>query len=334
MTILAIESSCDDTAASIVSDGRVESSIVSSQLGHAAYGGVVPEIASRAHQRMIVPVVQSALQEAGRSLTDVDAVGVTYGPGLAGSLLVGLTFAKGLAVALDLPLVGINHLEGHLYSVYADGVNPERPSLSLIVSGGHTELVRMEPDQSLTVLGKTRDDAAGEALDKFAKLLGLGFPGGPIVDQLAESGDPAFHRYPRARLDAYDFSFSGIKTSVLYHLNQFDDEERSQFIADHKHDLCASFLAAVIDMLMHQLEKALDESDYKSVCLVGGVSANRQLRARISDLCILRDTDLYIPDASYRTDNAAMIGVAAFHKLKAGATAPLTLTIDPSARLK
>lgn len=334
MTILAIESSCDDTAAAVITNGRVESSVVSSQLAHVEFGGVVPEVASRAHQRMIVPVVDEALSSAGRSLQQIDAIGVTYGPGLAGSLLVGLTFAKGLALALDVPLIGVNHLEGHIFSVYSDNRLPPKPSLSLIVSGGHTELVSTNESFEHTVVGRSRDDAAGEALDKFGKLLGLEFPAGPIVDKLAADGDPAFHRFPRTKLDGFDFSFSGIKTSVLYHLNQFDTEERLAYIGKHGSDLCASFLDAVIDMLEYQLVRALDDADYACVAVVGGVSANRRLRSRLETLCANRQLDLYIPDPRYRTDNAAMIGLAAYHKLEAGQSDPLTLTIDPSARLR
>jgi N6-L-threonylcarbamoyladenine synthase len=333
MTILAIESSCDDTAAAVVRDGYVASSIVSSQLVHVGYGGVVPEIASRAHQRMIVPVVESALKAADCKIDDVDAIGVTYGPGLAGSLLVGLTFAKGLALSLDIPIIGINHLEGHLFSVYADGCEPPKPLLSLIVSGGHTELVKTNSTLELSVLGRTRDDAAGEALDKFGKLIGLDFPGGPAVDKLAASGDRTFHRFPRSRLDGFDFSFSGIKTSILYHLNTFADKEREAYIEKHRADLCASFLEAVVDMLCIQLEKAVDSDHFESVAVVGGVSANRRLREQVELLCQSRGLDLYIPAPRYRTDNAAMVGIAAHQKLMAGHRDTLSLTIDPEARL-
>ena len=333
-TILAIESSCDDTAAAVVdAPGFVRSSVVSSQLVHARYGGVVPEIASRAHQRMIVPVVQAALDNADAKLEDLDAVAVTYGPGLAGSLLVGLTFAKGLAVARSLPIIGVNHLEGHLLSVYADGVRPRLPALTLIVSGGHTELVKTESGLVHTVLGRTRDDAAGEAIDKFSKLMGLGFPGGPVVDKLAAAGNRDFYRFPRAELDGLDFSFSGIKTSALYYLKKIPVDERQAFFDDHVQDLSASFLEAIVDMLSTQLIKALDLGSYASVCLVGGVAANVRLRDRIANICGTRGLDFYIPKPEYRTDNAAMVGIAAAQRLLLKQTDSLELTIDPSARL-
>ena len=229
MVLLAIESSCDDTAAAVLADGAVHSNIISSQHDlHESFGGVVPELASRDHQRLIVPVVEAALGEANRSFDDVDAVAVTHGPGLPGSLLVGLSFAKAFARATRSPLVGVNHLEGHLYSVDIDTPRPPRPYLCLVVSGGHTQLVLVEEDFQHTVLGQTRDDAAGEAFDKVAQLLDLGYPGGPPIDRHAADGDPTFHDFPRSSLDGYDFSFSGLKTSVLYYLREFSDAERRQ----------------------------------------------------------------------------------------------------------
>lgn len=331
--LLGIESSCDDTAAAVVRDGRLRSSVVSSQAVHADFGGVVPELASRDHQRLILPVVQQALSEAGSARGDLGAVAVTYGPGLSGSLLVGLSFAKAYAFGLGVPLVGVNHLEGHLYSVFIEEPAPPRPYLCLVVSGGHTQLVRVGEGFEHTLLGRTRDDAAGEAFDKVAKLLGLGYPGGPEIDRLAQDGDPAFHDFPRSRPGAYDFSFSGLKTSVLYYLNDFSEEERAALLEEHLEDLCAAFQQAVVDVLVGAVREAAAETGLRHVAIAGGVSANTQLRAAAQAAGAEDGFQLYVPQPAYSVDNAAMIAVTGHHKLAAGHASPLTLTAQPSLKL-
>ncbi len=326
--LLGIESSCDDTAAAVIAGGTLRSSVVASQIEHAVFGGVVPEVASRAHQRAIVPVVQNALAEAGIDRGDLDAVAVTYGPGLAGALLVGLSFAKAYALALGVPLVGVNHLEGHLYSVFLDGDAPAFPYLCLVVSGGHTQLVLVERDFKHTTLGRTRDDAAGEAFDKTAKMMGLGYPGGPLLDALAAEGDPAFADLPRTFLADGSFSFSGIKTAVRYLLDARPD--RAAFLETHAADLAASFQQAVIDMLMKPLRAAIAETGVRHVAIVGGVSANRGLRAAAARLADEMGVALHVPAPRYCTDNAAMIAVTAHFRFRAGQTSPLTLTAAPA----
>lgn len=331
--ILGIESSCDDTAAAVVAGGSLRSNIVSSQHVHTGFGGVVPELASRAHQRLIVPIVEAALDEAGVTKHDLDAVAVTYGPGLAGSLLVGLSFAKAFAFGLDRPLIGINHLEGHIYSVFIEPPSPPFPFLCLVVSGGHTQLMLVEEGFKHAVLGKTRDDAAGEAFDKVAKLLDLGYPGGPRIDALAREGDPAFESFPRSRPGGYDFSFSGIKTAVLYYLNKFTEEERARLLEKHLADLCASFQAAIVDVLVDAVVRAVRETEVRHVAVSGGVSANTALRAAMLSAAEREGFALYVPPLRYSTDNAAMIATTAHYKLAAGYTSPLTLTAEPGLAL-
>ncbi len=328
--LLGIESSCDDTAAAVTAGGTLRSNIVSSQHAvHEAYGGVVPELASRDHQRLIVPVVKTALQEAGVTRDLLDAVAVTYGPGLAGSLLVGLSFAKAYALGLDIPLIGINPLEGHIYSARIDPPRPPFPYLCLIVSGGHTQIVRVDDGFQHTVLGRTRDDAAGEAFDKIAQLLDLGYPGGPEIDRRAQSGDPTFHAFPRAELDDFDFSFSGLKTSVLYYLNEFSDAEREALLNDHLDDVCASVQQAIVDVLVTTVRRAAQATGIEHVAITGGVSANSTLRADARQAGDEDGFTVYIPDTAYCMDNAAMIAVTAYYKLKAGFTSSLTLSAAP-----
>ncbi|GBD00720.1 tRNA N6-adenosine threonylcarbamoyltransferase [bacterium HR18] len=329
--ILGIETSCDDTAAAVVVEGQLRSSVVASQQAlHNRYGGVVPELASRDHQRQIVPVVRQALQEAQLQPADVDAVAVTYGPGLIGSLLVGLSFAKAFALGLGRPLIGVNHLEGHMYSVFLTAPSPPFPYLCLVVSGGHTQLVRVEAGFQHEVLGRTRDDAAGEAFDKVARLLGLGYPGGPEIDRLAQKGDPAFIRFPQPRLEGYDFSFSGLKTAVLYYLNQFSETERNRLLRHHLADLCAAFQQAVVDVLIDALRRAVEATGIRHVAIVGGVSANSGLRAAAEALSQTLDFRLYIPPMAYCMDNAAMIAITGYFKAQAGLTSPLTLSAKPT----
>ncbi|GMQ82951.1 MAG: tRNA (adenosine(37)-N6)-threonylcarbamoyltransferase complex transferase subunit TsaD [Rhodothermia bacterium] len=331
--LLGIETSCDDTAAAAMADGKLLSSIVSTQEDHSIFGGVVPELASRAHQRLIVPIIDEALTVAGLVRSDLDAIAVTIGPGLAGSLLVGLSMSKALSLGLGIPLIGINHLEGHIYSLFIDDKGPTFPFLCLIVSGGHTQLVKVEANFEHTVLGRTRDDAAGEAFDKVAKLLGLGYPGGPGIEKLAAEGDPSFHDFPRTRLQGYDYSFSGIKTSVLYYLNAVAENDRLEHIQDNLADICASFQEAVVDMLTRPIIKAARETGIRDLALVGGVSANMTLQTRMKELAQNVGGRLFVPDQNFCMDNAAMIALAGHHKLVADHTSALTLTVDPSLAL-
>ena len=334
MLVLGIESSCDDTAAAVWDDGTVRSNVVSSQADlHEEYGGVVPELASRDHQRLIVPVVHRALDDASVEPSALDAVAVTHGPGLPGSLLVGLSFAKAFARGLDLPLIGVNHLEGHVYSVDLEPPAPERPFLCLVVSGGHTELVHVDENFHHDVLGRTRDDAAGEAFDKVAQLFGLGYPGGPAIDRHAEAGDPEFHDFPRTRLDDLDFSFSGLKTSVLYYLRDRSDAERTRLLGDHLDDLCASVQAAVVDVLVDALRRAVNETGAEHVAVVGGVAANSSLRQRVEALGREEGVGVSVPDPAYCMDNAAMIAQAGAQRLAAGHTSSPTLDADSNLQL-
>jgi N6-L-threonylcarbamoyladenine synthase len=354
-TILGIETSCDDTCAAVMTGGHLRSSITSTQAEHADFGGVVPEAASRAHQRLIAPVVKEALEQAGATPTDLDAVAVTRGPGLGGSLLVGLSYAKALAFGLGVPVVGVNHLEGHLASVFLERGAPERdeddaprfPLLCLIASGGHTQLLLAEGDGAPPqLLGRTRDDAAGEAFDKTAQLLGLGYPGGPEVGCLAEEGDAAFHDFPRSRPGAqsgtaYDFSFSGLKTSVLYYLRDFSEEERAAHLDAHRADLCASIQEAVVDVLADALFEAAEEvaggGSTLDLALVGGVAANRRLRAVTQARARATGRRLFVPQIEFCTDNAAMICAAAHRRLGRRAHGEsadaLTLDADPGLAL-
>ncbi|MEF8816731.1 MAG: tRNA (adenosine(37)-N6)-threonylcarbamoyltransferase complex transferase subunit TsaD [Salinibacter sp.] len=334
MLLLGIESSCDDTAAAVWEDGTVRASVVSSQADlHEEYGGVVPELASRNHQRLIVPVVQQALTEAGVDAEALDAVAVTYGPGLPGSLLVGVSFAKAFARGLNVPLIGVNHLEGHVYSVDLEPPRPDRPFVCLVASGGHTELVHVDEGFRHEVLGRTRDDAAGEAFDKVAQLFGLGYPGGPDIDRHAESGDPTFHDFPRSRLDDLDFSFSGLKTSVLYFLRDRSDAERERLLDDHLDDLCAAVQAAVVDVLVDAVRRALDETEAEEVAVVGGVAANSELRRRMEGLGHDEGVGVSTPDLAYCMDNAAMIAQAGAQRLAAGHASPRTLDADSNLQL-
>ena len=331
--VLGIESSCDDTAAAVVRDGRLLSTVISSQHIHSQFGGVVPELASRAHQRHIVPIVDESLKRAGVERSDLAGIAVTYGPGLAGSLLVGLSFGKAYAFGLDLPLVGINHLEGHVYSVFLGDNPPKFPFLCLIVSGGHTQIVHVDDGFEHVVLGSTRDDAAGEAFDKVAKLLDLGYPGGPAIDRIAKDGDPGFYDFPRSRPGAYDFSFSGLKTSVLYYLNSFSNDEREDLLASHLPDVCASFQQAVVDVLIDAVKRAIEETNVRHLAIVGGVSANSVLRRDAAALTHQLGISLHIPDPIHCMDNAAMIAMTGYFKLNAGITSSLTLTAQPSLSL-
>jgi len=334
MCILGLESSCDDTAAAVLEGGTVRANVVSSQHAlHEEYGGVVPELASRNHQRLIVPVVRAALDEAGIAASDLEAVAATHGPGLPGSLLVGLSFGKALARGLDVPLIGVNHLEGHVYSVDLEAPSPPRPYLCLIVSGGHTELVHVRTRRRHRVLGRTRDDAAGEAFDKIAQLFGLRYPGGPVIEQLAVEGDPTFHAFPRSDLEGFDFSFSGLKTSVLYFLRDRGAAERERLLAEHRADLCASVQAAVVDVLVHAVRRAVAETSVEHVAVVGGVAANAVLRERTAAAGADDGFEVHVPDLAYCTDNAAMVARAGQYRFETEGESPSTLDIDPNLQL-
>ena len=339
--ILAIETSCDDTAAAVWAGGRLASSVVAGQRVHQDFGGVVPEHASRAHERLILPTVRAALDEAGLAVSDLGAVAVTVGPGLAGSLLVGLSVAKGIALGAGLPLVGVNHLEGHVYSVMIDEPRPPLPFLCLTVSGGHTLLTVVEDGFRHTELGRTRDDAAGEAFDKVAKMLGLGYPGGPHVDRLAESGDPAFLDLPSPRLgpkgrrgdELFDLSFSGIKTAVRYWIADVPEAERAATVERHRADVCASFQRTVVGALTDGVREAVRQTGVGAVAVVGGVSANRQLRAAVAEAGRADGFETFVPDLQHSVDNAAMIAVTAAYKWAAGQTDGLGVGINPALAL-
>ncbi len=328
MLVLGIETSCDETAAAVVEDGvKIRSNVVSSQIDiHARYGGVVPELASRAHMALIVPIVREALEQADCPLERLDGIAVTRGPGLIGSLLVGLCMAKSLAFTRQLPLVGINHIEAHLYAAFIDHSPIRFPFLGLVVSGGHTALYLFHDIGKGELLGKTRDDAAGEAFDKVGKLLGLPYPGGVQIDKLSEDGDPGAIEFPRAFLDkgSLDFSFSGMKTSVLHYLKRLDRPLQKQ---EHKH-VVASFQEAVVDVLVKKLEMAAEKTECHRVVVAGGVSANRRLRQRLRDSFGNHAVDLILPPPHLSTDNAVMIAGLAFHYFQQGLTSPLHLDAE------
>jgi N6-L-threonylcarbamoyladenine synthase len=325
--ILGIETSCDETAAAVVANGgAVLSSVVSSQVDlHARFGGVVPELASRAHVDLLPPVVAEAMVEAG--LDDgVDAVAATVGPGLVGSLLVGVSAAKAMALVWDVPFIGVNHLEAHLYGAFLEEPDLELPMVVLLVSGGHTMLVLMEDHGRYQLLGQTIDDAAGEAFDKVARFLGLGYPGGPAIDRLAMEGDPAAVAFPRSMLgEGHDFSFSGLKTSVITHVRKNPDIPVA--------DVAASFQEAVVDVLVTKARAAAREVGAKGMCLAGGVAANSSLRERVLDACIADGLRAFLPSRAMCTDNAAMVAAAAWWRLNADGPTPLDAGANPNLRL-
>lgn len=333
MRILGIETSCDETSAAVVDDGVLRSNIISSQLVHQRYGGVVPELASRAHQQLIVPVVEEALRVAEIRREELDGVAVTYGPGLMGALLVGVSFAKALSYGLHVPYIGVNHMEAHIYSNFIENPKPNYPFLCLIVSGGHTQLVLVSEPLKMNLIGETLDDAAGEAYDKVAKMLGLGFPGGPVIDKLASTGNPKFVNFPRSYLDddSYDFSFSGVKTAVLYWLRQHQlDTARERLSSTNGNllaDLCASFQAAVVDVLVEKTRHAARTLRVRDIAIGGGVSANSELRQRMLDLSAKEGFRLFIPQFQFCTDNAAMVALLGGMKLNAGQVSDSTLNV-------
>ncbi|MCB0696094.1 MAG: tRNA (adenosine(37)-N6)-threonylcarbamoyltransferase complex transferase subunit TsaD [Chitinophagaceae bacterium] len=322
INILAIESSCDDTSAAVIRNGKVLSNLVATQKVHERFGGVVPEMASRAHMQHIVPVVEVALQDAGIDKHSINAVAFTQSPGLIGSLLVGSCFAKSYAQALNLPLVSVHHMQAHVLAHFIDEPHPDFPFLCLTVSGGHTQVVLCRSHLDMEVLGETIDDAAGEAFDKTAKMLGLPYPGGPVVDKLAKEGDPHKYSFPISDMKGYNFSFSGIKTSVLYFL-QREKKNNPDFATENINDICASVQDTIIRTLLKKLELAAKEHKVQHLGIAGGVSANSGLRTAFSEMCINNGWQAYIPQFQYCTDNAAMIGITGYYKYLAGMFADL-----------
>lgn len=329
ITILAIESSCDETSAAICRNGKIVSNIIATQKIHERYGGVVPELASRAHIQNIVPVVATALKDAGVDKQQVDAVAFTQSPGLIGSLLVGTQFAKSLALAWNRPLIAVHHMQAHVLANLIGEKKPEFPFLCLTVSGGHTQLVIAHSPLQLEVIGETIDDAAGEAFDKTAKLLGLKYPGGPLIDKYAKEGNPHAFKFSEPQIPELDFSFSGVKTSVLYFL-QKQTKEDPDFVNKNLNDLCASIQHTIIRILIKKLKKAVEQTGARQVCIAGGVSANSGLRQALTDFGIQNGIQTFIPDFQYCVDNAAMIAMTAYYKHSARQFA--SLDISPSAR--
>lgn len=316
--ILGIESSCDDTSAAVIKDGVLLSNVTASQAVHEAYGGVVPELASRAHQQNIVPVVSEALKRAGVSKDELSAVAFTRGPGLMGSLLVGVSFAKGFARALGIPMVEVNHLQGHVLAHFIKEpdeahASPKFPFLCLLVSGGNSQIIRVNAYNDMEVLGQTIDDAAGEAIDKCSKVMGLGYPGGPIIDKLARQGNPKAYTFSKPHIPGYDYSFSGLKTSFLYSLRDWMKDD-PDFIEHHKVDLAASLEHTIVDILMEKLRKAVKDTGINEVAVAGGVSANNGLRNAFREHAAKYGWNIYIPKFGYTTDNAAMIAMTGYFK--------------------
>ena len=326
VTILAIESSCDETAAAVCRDGAILSNIIASQSVHEQYGGVVPELASRAHMQNIVPVVDQALKAASITLSDLNAIAFTKAPGLIGSLLVGTQFAKSLSLSLQIPLIGVHHMQAHVLANLIPTHQPSFPFLCLTVSGGHTQIVLAKSPLDLTVIGETIDDAAGEAFDKTAKLLGLPYPGGPLIDQYAKQGDPLKFKFAEPQIPDLNFSFSGLKTSVLYFLQK----QTPSFIEANLADLCASVQHTIVQILLKKLVKAVNQTNVKQVCIAGGVSANSGLRNGLLAMGAKKGWEVYIPDFSYCTDNAAMIAITGYHKFLQQQFE--SLSVNPSAR--
>ncbi len=328
--ILGIESSCDETSASVCHNGKIVSNIIATQAIHTQYGGVVPELASRAHMQNIVPVVDQAIAEGGISLDQLDAVAFTSSPGLIGALLVGTGFAKSLALSLNIPLIAVHHMQAHVLSNLIADPQPEFPFLCLTVSGGHTQIVLCKDALNMEILGETLDDAAGEAFDKTAKLLGLPYPGGPLIDQYAKDGDPKKFHFPEPQIEGLNFSFSGVKTSILYFL-QKQLKTDPDFISKHLPDICASAQYCIVNILLHKLKKASLQTGIKTICLAGGVSANKGLRNAMQEMAEKYQWKLYIPEMEYCTDNAAMIAIIGYHKFLAGFSSPLTVSASARA---
>ena len=327
ITILGIESSCDDTSAAVIRNRTLLSNVIASQAVHVKYGGVIPELASRAHQQNIVPVVDAALRDAGVGPDALDAIAFTRGPGLLGSLLVGVSFAKGLSIAHGVPMVAVNHLQGHILSHFLDLPDrtlphPDFPFLCLLVSGGHTQIVRVDSPLDMEIIGTTIDDAAGEAFDKCAKVMGLPYPGGPVIDRLAKEGDPRAIRLARPRVEGYDYSFSGLKTSFLYTLRD-EMAADATFLERRRADLCASLQTTIVEILLDKLVRASHDTGIRDIAIAGGVSANSGLRNAVAEQGRRRGWRTFIPEFKFTTDNAAMIAMAGYFRYREGLISPL-----------
>lgn len=336
ITILGIESSCDDTSAAVLRNNVLLSNVIASQAVHVKYGGVIPELASRAHQQNIIPVVDTALKDAGVTADQIDAIAFTRGPGLVGSLLVGVSFTKGLSIARNIPMVEVNHLQGHILSHFIDLrdrtlPHPDFPFLCLLVSGGHTQIVRVDSPLEMEIIGTTIDDAAGEAFDKCAKVMGLPYPGGPVIDRLAKEGDPKAFRFAHPRVEGYNYSFSGLKTSFLYTLRDAVAAD-PDFIEKHKADLCASLQSTIVEILLDKLIRASKETGIRDIAIAGGVSANSGLRNGITEAGRRRGWRTFLPEFKFTTDNAAMIAMAGYYRYREGKFA--SLDVSPVARLE
>ena len=336
ITILGIESSCDDTSAAVLRNNVLLSNVIASQAVNVKYGGVIPELASRAHQQNIIPVVATALKEAGVAADRIDAIAFTRGPGLVGSLLVGVSFTKGLSIARNIPMVEVNHLQGHILSHFIDLrdrtlPHPDFPFLCLLVSGGHTQIVRVDSPLEMEIIGTTIDDAAGEAFDKCAKVMGLPYPGGPVIDRLAKEGDPKAFRFAHPRVEGYDYSFSGLKTSFLYTLRDAVAAD-PDFIETHKADLCASLQGTIVEILLDKLIRASKETGIRDIAIAGGVSANSGLRDGIAEAGRRRGWRTFLPEFKFTTDNAAMIAMAGYYRYLRGDFS--SLDVSPVARLE
>ena len=326
--ILSIESSCDDTSSAVLRNDRILSNVIASQKVHEQYGGVVPELASRAHQQNIVPVVDAAIRQAGISKSDIDAVAFTRGPGLLGSLHVGVSFAKSFSQALGIPLIEVNHLQGHVLSHFIketdQSVVPQFPFLCLLVSGGHTQIILLKSHFEFEIIGQTIDDAAGESIDKAAKIMELGYPGGPIIDRLAKEGNEDAFKFATPQIPGFDYSFSGIKTSFLYFLRDHLKED-PDFIEHHKADLCASIQKCIVGFLLKKFEKAALSMGIRQVAIAGGVSANSYLRSELQRIGKKHHWDVFVPKMQFCTDNAAMVGIAGYFKFLKGEYADIAL---------
>jgi len=325
-TILGIESSCDDTAAAVIQNRKILSNVIANQKIHQSYGGVVPELASRAHQQNIVPVVNEALKQAGIDLNQLSAIAYTRGPGLMGSLLVGSSFAKSLSMALNIPLIEVNHMQGHILAHFIDDANessPEFPFLCLTVSGGHTQIVKVNNYFDMEILGETIDDAAGEAFDKAGKILGLDYPSGPVIDKLAKKGNPDKFKFSKPKVDGLNFSFSGLKTAILYFI-QNKVKENPDFISENLNDLCASIQKTIVNILIDKLTLASEQTEIKQVAIAGGVSANSEIRNRLKEMETEKNWEVFVPKFEYTTDNAAMIAMTGQLKFELEEFAELT----------
>ena len=336
MTVLGIETSCDETSAAIIQDEKLLSNTTAMQLFHSEHGGVVPELASRAHLRLIVPIVEETLKKGNTEKSELDAVAAVYGPGLIGSILVGLSFGKAMALGLGIPFIGVDHMEAHIFSNLIEEPKPLFPFVNLTVSGGHTQLVIVKDYFKYELLGETMDDAAGEAFDKVSKMLGIGYPGGPLIDKMATEGNPKAVNFPRPYLEegSYQFSFSGLKTSVLYYLRKIGFDKTAGGNKQLISDVCASFQSAVVDVLIDKLIIAAQKKGVKDIAISGGVSANSELRRRLATEAKISHLRLFIPKFEYCTDNGAMVAMVGFKRLQQGRISDFELTAEPNLQLQ